>query len=587
MSMIQLYLWKEWRDHRAGVFCLMVVLPLLGVLATCAWDAPTLATALSPGIAAAVGAKIALLHVGADLIPGELRRSRVRFLERLPSGLGRAYWAKLVFFASLTLFAALYAVVIAVALHALVTGKVPEQFLDATSEKYVLPAITCALWVFAVSAWVPHGALALPAALIVIAILCSPAWFFFSPPSPLQPTIGELRAFCVLSAVGAGVTAWFSFVRGYRFGANPARAACIGAVTAVLCLSPAWAWCGWRWHAAHTLDPHGARFYISHASLSESGSIVWLEATNNSRNGVRDGQHYQGVRLDVRTGEWKIVGNGMWRGEYVDPTGFPLPRVRNMILPSLDGSGPLAIDETGRSAPASLLATPDPTLPTPAELGLGEESRVLGWNGLGYVCFATRAGRELRFYDPFRGLMFDPARLYPGNVERPRSVIRPGRWLIVRKRDPMPELFDPETLESAPVIGWTPNDRLGPVLADGRFVVADPIGFCLYSPESGARERLTLRGERPGPVDFIHCVSPFQAPLDTFQLRIVALHGRFGTALARLDEGEISVTASKSGLLQPFGCESREVVLAIEEKRRIVKLRFGTGEREVVFPRED
>jgi hypothetical protein len=593
MSHIELYLWKEWRDHRVGVLCLIVVLPLLFVLAVFAWDARILGMALSPGIAAAVGAKIAALHVGADLIPGELRRSRVQFLERLPSGLERAFSAKLIFFAGLTLFAALYSVAIAIALHMLVTGQAPEQFLDASSEQYVLPAIACALWVFAVSAWVPHGALALPAALIVIAILCSPALFFFGPESALEPTIVELRAFCALSAIGAGVTAWFSFVRGYRFGANPARAARIGAVTAVLCLAPAWAWCGLRWNAARTLDPHSMHFHISAACLAEDGTTLYVDATDAHGKGIRNGHRKTAIRLDLRTGEWKAIGSAMWPGEYVphERDASPAPRVRSMIVPAEDASGILEIDAAGRAIPTTKLPASSPALLTIGQIGLDERAEILGWAGLGLRVFGVRGVGWGSFYDPFRKRLFDPAVLFPEMRERDRVrvAIRPGRWIIERHPGSGYELFDPETLESSPPPGFSAEDRIGPVLADGRFLVArgDVIG--IYSPETGAREPLSVRGVLPGRVQSMRVVSPLHAPMETFHPHLVLLCGSNWNALARidLDRRELVPALCTQAWPHLVACVDPETVLAIEDHRKIVKLRFGTNEREVVFPRED
>ncbi len=592
MKHIELYLWKEWRDQRTGIFGLILVVPILFVLAVLAWDSNRVATVLDPGLAAAIGALTALLVFGADLIPGEVRRARVAFLERLPAGLERAFTAKLVFFVAVTLFAAIYAMSVAVGLHALQGTSSAVPFLDAIRGQFVLPAIACALWIFAVSAWVPHGALAFPAAAIVIALLCSPAWFFFGPDSILQPTSGELRAFCALSAIGATVSAWFSFVRGYRFGRAPAHAALLGAVVAVLSLLPAWSWCAWRWHAAHTLDPHSDRFEISSAWLSEDGSRIFLNATNYAQNTPPDKVIWRGVRVDLKSGAWQSAASRVLVAEYAPGSASPARRVRSMILNGLENRIGDAHDEMVHSIKGSTGLVQDRNLPTASELGLDEHFRIQYWLGMGLMVNEVGKLNNSIFFDPFRKRTFDSAEIYASspNLDRLSTCIRPGSWLVPRglHRPREYELFDPDTRASTPATGWNAKDFLGPVLGDGRFLVVDSDGICIYTPETGARDRLTVRGELPGPVKYVWASPWTNAPLSRFQPQFLSLDGHEFETLARLDveHNEIVTAHAARGRVRLVAYEDANTVLALEDQRTIVRLRFGTTDREVVFPRD-
>src|SRR5262245_17401313 len=122
MKILKLYLWKEWRDQRTAVLALALLLPA-AILAT-AFFVPlrSLRDPLALLCAASAASRLSLLAIGSDLLPGELRRGRVRFLERLPSGLPAAFAAKLAFLLATVGGAGLYAVVLALAASTLGTG---------------------------------------------------------------------------------------------------------------------------------------------------------------------------------------------------------------------------------------------------------------------------------------------------------------------------------------------------------------------------------------------------------------------------------------------------------------------------------
>jgi hypothetical protein len=84
-----LYVWKEWRDQRAGLARLAAVLVLLALCALLLPE-PVTGDPLFVSVFACVALAAFALSVGSDLLAGELARDRVRLLERQPGGLAAA-----------------------------------------------------------------------------------------------------------------------------------------------------------------------------------------------------------------------------------------------------------------------------------------------------------------------------------------------------------------------------------------------------------------------------------------------------------------------------------------------------------------
>lgn len=554
MNVFRLYVWKEWREQRAGLAFLLAIVPALFGLLAYAWDAAQAEAFLRSGLTVATGALIALLVVGTDLVPSELRRGRVRFLERVPTGLSGAFLAKLAFFVATTTLLAFYSGIVASALHTLRFGAGAGVAVDPMDERYVLPAIAIATWTFAVSSWVPHGALAVPTAVIAAGVLCSPAWYFFRESSPIVPTIAEVRAFCVVSALGAAASAWASFALGLRRGGGPAAAAKVGALVAVLALSPAWAWCAWRLHRASTIDPKDPRTYVLDARMDASGErvLLLLEQSRNllREDGTRLGRAWFGVTVDAKGRGWSSLGN-------------------------LGGPGM-------SDWPAPLRGCP------PAEeLGLPSTISTTRWAGLGLEVRQRTAEMDCvdAWFDPFRCKVYRADELFPDGGFR-FVWIRRGEWIVSRSRGALCELFDPDTRSSTPLFELV-HGMFPPLLVvDGRALVADHGRVVLFSPEERRSTEIELRGFPNGVVRELWDPSAAHRAVDGSSTLAVST-GDDTYALARLDveRGELVATATSRGPIRLVAREPNDSVLAIEERKRLVRLRFGSDERVVLFPR--
>jgi hypothetical protein len=152
------YLWKEWRDNRAILIGIGVAVPLL--VGICKWAIPerVFLNDVFPPVAALSFYAIALLSLGSDLIPGEMRRDKLDFLRRLPADLKAPFLAKAVFLGLALTAVTWYAYGIACWF-----GKVPDKVRHELSQTASW-AYWMAPWVFAVSCWLPRGALAVPGA---------------------------------------------------------------------------------------------------------------------------------------------------------------------------------------------------------------------------------------------------------------------------------------------------------------------------------------------------------------------------------------------------------------------------------------
>ena len=178
----------------------------------------------------------------------------------------------------------------------------------------------------------------------------------------------------------------------------------------------------------------------------------------------------------------------------------------------------------------------------------------------------------------------------------PLPVIRRGIWVARTEGRRAPgdrsrwRLFDPETEAFAPLRGLEEGDKLGPLIDDRRFVAytAGKQALWLLDPESGERTRLRLPPlEGGGLLSAGHPAGSWGGARTPSGAPIVQL--RFDTArqtcLAVIVNDELVCTPPVNGLLELVACPGDDTVLAVVERRTLERLRFGSTEREVLFPR--
>lgn len=561
MSVFATYLRKEWRDQRSGVVAIAIGLPLLVVvagIAAFAGHATVLdETGRQPAVASAIGVLFAALAVSGELLSGESRRRRLRFLERVPASLRGAFAAKLTFHLATIALTALYAAALACVIALLRDGALPQVAFDL---RWPLAACGAALWIFAVSAWVPHGALALPAAAIAIAAVAWPIALLFGAVEFVRPATWEVWACASVVVLGALVSAYAAFVVGLRRGGSHAFAASVGLASAAIVLAPAWAW-GWMrvTRAAH-VDPFDRDFVIQNCWLTANGhgAIVYAERLRQS-----PGDSYrQGERLDID------FANGTF--ERVDAD-----------APDLVVDPPAAVEHVRSDAPKALLR--------------GADERV--WSGLGWRDRTQSDDlAHAGIHDPFRERTFTLAEIAGADIHErdpsgnaTRYFAGPRSWLVYSVVDNTWQRWDPESRALEPTPALAPSDQLAALMLDGTALVCRGGNVEVVDLASGVRSPVRVTGVRDDTrlrVDGIWNASPKSTPIALCAPALVRVSGSRDVLALYDHERRELVLAGGSGFRdQVVGFVDERAVIVLEDRKRIARIHFGSDERELLFPR--
>ena len=528
------YLWKEWRDARGVAIGFALAIPVLLVVLAFALPHKLVTSDVFSSVVALGCFAIALLSIGSDIVPGEARRGRLDFLRRLPANLATPFLAKLVFFTlSLTVWT-VYGWLVAC-----LVGAFPTQ-LDAWMVAGCAAAV--APWVFAVSCWLPRGALALPATGLLLALFGLPFYFMNQAWPYIRPTPGDLIAFMAVLGVGAVVVAGVSFVRGYRFGRGIGAAAWRGLVVTVVLFVPTYAYAGYRVHEWHDLDINDKSFVIRDGWVDVTGRYAYVNTSVLVR-GFRGPFH--ALRIDLRDMEASTAGED-WV-HFIDAT-------------------------TGAKFKSgwSHMRWPE------VEERLGVDGSVVpeGWrwvwpNGHGYKLW-SRVRRAI--YDPMRDKVYD-------RVKHATVLVRRGRWLVRMGYNADWLLYDPDTKESVPAKGL-PKRMAHVLLDDGRVLtISRKDAMAVVDPETG--ERIVVDGDIKDawPIG----TTPSGAPILTIKRPDDSMRiARFDPKTYRLTYIE-SMPFTNYFYFRLLAVTDEDTVIGVQGKH-IVRLQFGSNEYEMLFP---
>jgi hypothetical protein len=192
--------------------------------------------------------------------------------------------------------------------------------------------------------------------------------------------------------------------------------------------------------------------------------------------------------------------------------------------------------------------------------------------------------RRWATFDPFHRRVFERS---------VGGIVRRGGWLV-SKRVPGSkvyerQLFWPETETYAPANGFHPEDQLGPLIDDRRFVAyrqGEP-GLWILDPESGERttleapdleNRAISRVRNPYPA-FHGARTPAGAPI----LQVVL--NTDDRRLGKIVGNELICVPDLEDRVELLSCQDEDSILVIAEGRRIERRYFGSPKRDVLFPR--
>jgi hypothetical protein len=285
------HLWKEWRDHRAVILGIMALLP--PVLFAAMLLVPEGVVAL-PTAGAAAGLAAVAFALGADLVPGEVRRGTIMFLRRLPSGFAAVFAAKAVVLVGALALSTVLGFGVG-SLAQKVAGR-PAVALDWT---YAPEALAVALWIFAVAMWLPRGELAVPATALCLGAFVLPMHLMLegNPGLKLQASAMDVGRWGLVP--GALLVAWLSF-RGRRFG-GAWGSAWRGIAVTLLLFTPAWGYVGMKASDWRHFDPADPRCRMSWAYVGVGGRYAFVNA--------QCGGPGHTILADLHTGEWRDVGD--------------------------------------------------------------------------------------------------------------------------------------------------------------------------------------------------------------------------------------------------------------------------------------
>ena len=557
------YIWKEWRDHRTVVFGIAICVPLLLLIARFALPHNVVASEVFVQVAAWGTLAIAVLALGSDLVPGEVRRGRIPFLARMPSDLGVAFAAKLVFLLAAIVGSTAFGFVVG----SLVAGwpGVGPEFLGGP----LLLVLYAAPWIFAVSCWLPRGALALPATGLALALFALPFYLVHLWHPMFEPTEGDVVFWGAALGLGAFAVAWLSFTQGYRFGRGFLSAGWRGLAATLILFVPAYAYSGYRLQEWSAVDPASEEFRVAQFLRGPTGDHYFVNARMHLRGGKQTPFH--ALVVDAENGAWRVEGgvdSGFEPTEWIDRwTGSAVMHIDDMSTATKDERNPEWAKmwrtyydaKTGKRVKSGWSNATLPEVEVLCGAGVPEYRR--GWkriyqHGLGY---RVRRGSEQGIDDPFR------AKVFPVLERGHKVIVRPGRWLV-RSGGRVPDWFlhDPETGAREQI----PLPRVDSILPDGRVLIDQVV----IDPESG--QRWTL------PEPHANNFAPIRS---TGWFRIWNDEGH---AVARLDLKTLRfelARGSTNGFI-PAMVEGDSVV-GIEDERRIVRVFAGSDKREVIFPR--
>ena len=591
------YFWKEWRDQRATLGWLAGAVLLLaggGMLFAPGKYVTTDVSFLS-FLAMGMSYLAVLLTIGTDLLPGEIARGKIRFLERLPAGLGTPFLAKILFFLAASAAAMAYGVLIVAICSAIRRGVLPESVLPEglpptkldywLSSFRLVPLFGITLWGVTVSAWVPRSALAIPAAAILVLVLCWPLWLIMAPIEWYSPRGWEVAGLGILSLVGAPLSAWVSFTRGLRFGRAPRQAAKGGLAVAVLFMIPAWVWTGDRIHQLRSIDPYADDFCMYRAVVGEGERYAFVTAARN----LGDHPLPHAMVVDLATGEWWDEGVGSWWPcDEPESRSSRRHRTEARLVWRWHESDSVCYD-----ARTALPVDPPPdawrhgALPRIEELGIEDHVERIERAGFGFHVKTREPTGELRDHaiDPERGIRttFDDLSAHlEESIDD--TLVRPGMWLCRLSRGGAWQVIDPVTGEHRAMhpLGSTSRPNLMP---DGRLLVRDDDGACFVDPETGEVEWLRL----PPDVSDVQSIWPIGWTGHEAPSWVLRANSEESVTLLRYDPA--TRVLRSTGVEMPrwfifIGTpdENTAYVLVTEG---LLRLRFDGRDAEVLFPRPD
>jgi len=567
------YLWKEWRDQRVVVMGFLLAIPALIALVAATLPDKVVSDKAFATVTAFGCLAIAALALACEIVPSESRRKTMRFLARMPSGFAPAFRAKAC------------VVLLGLALFPLYGWAIAAMFgsaeYDPVLARWMPHAVVFALWCFAISSWLPRGALALPATALVLGALFFPIYLVWTSNPHLKPVRGAESWMLWILGAGSLVVACWSAVAGRRFDRGPCGSAWRGLAGAAVLFMPGWAYSAVEAYDFHrNVDPASAHWRIESGYLGEGKRYVFLNSTMARRLRPKSRVVGRALIVDLHDGSWRSVGGP---NDWFLPVGAP---------------STMWFDVT-RPHPLTAVALRDAVQkPRKGERwmhyyagGSGAHLKS-GWSGMRFdevEALSPRAPRRVpaggRYwglvgiggrlaYDTGRSGIWDPVRqrryAIPGDLPRNHYFVLESTWLA--KDGATYRRFDPDTKAFA----GPPLRRPRWPLDVSRYVHAGTV----VDAATGSETTISDWAEYSNSL----ATTPAGRPVVEF---FDGTSFRYG----RLDPKTLDVTWAR-GIhdvahrdFQLVAVVDEHTLIGIYRHNQLVRVRFGSDEREVLFPR--
>jgi hypothetical protein len=630
---------RELGEHRAVLLGLLIAIPVLVASAFVAFGGAgvKMATLLPEFVGGA--ALLAALSLATESFAGERSRGTIDGLRRLPGGLRRAWIGKLTFLPAAILAAAAWMLLCFTAACAVFPGTraaIPEilDAIDARLGYGLLIALAFAAWVLLASTWVPRGATAVTLALGVPAVLLAPAFLLWGDDRPFLATLaGALPATLAVVALVGVVGSAIGWIRGLR---HVGRLSAATLLCVPLVLGPtaaAYAWTRARHDAWMHVDPFDDDARIE-AHVGRDGRYAFVNlhrgeawTTNRPvRVDLRDGTtldlapvgtyvdaifHLQrwsmtATRGRLRLGPTSGVGAGAGRTYLDGRTGLPIgalvdrprePRLEALLRAEArrlaSHRGPDGRLEWSLDGALERETTGGAVARLPNTVREGRTYNVW-WQPWGWQLFTSDGGFALR---PGADPATSAVSMKVDRKDLAAAWIDAGHYVcthqVPRGAPRLWEVVDVAGGTRAAAPGFAPDDRNVLHAQDGRALVATGSDApTLVAIDLTTGERRAVRAELPESVSLAVCYvygvrDDGRLVLGVGQGGWTAEAGRFGLAVydparAVLD-GFVETTPGASRSVLAF--DGTEGAWAIDGGKRLVHLRWGHPEVEVVYPR--
>jgi hypothetical protein len=304
------HLWKEQREHRLMLGAIGAAILLLTAGGAWAFHDKVFVVDGTPYYVAACTA-LTVLALATEMFAAEGRRDGFAFLRRLPRGLGTAWAAKVVFYVGACALTAAFGAA-TLLLVTQVDGGAPavQQVLQSLDSDAVLlfPALvaTGGFWILMVSLWVPRGAAAAGAAMLLLGALGAPVVLAlrensgFEVPRPWAlAALGGAAALPLLASL-------LGLLRGLRFARNSWSAAWRGLALVLLVAAPCYAAGAARLERWSDLKADDPRVELIDGVVARGGRYAYMNLARRGED-IRT-EHgrvtlTRAFRIDLSTGE--------------------------------------------------------------------------------------------------------------------------------------------------------------------------------------------------------------------------------------------------------------------------------------------